>query len=84
MKTTDIRQKLHHYIETAKDKKVKALYTMVEDEIEVTHDYWNDEEFVAELKRRQKAYLTGQTRTHTLPDATAEIKQAIKNVNRKR
>ncbi|MCA6379014.1 MAG: hypothetical protein IM574_13435 [Cytophagales bacterium] len=84
MNTTDIRQKLHHYIETAKDKKVKAMYTMVEDEIEETYDYWNDDEFVAELKRRQIAHLKGQTKTHTLSDAASEIKQAIKKVNKKR
>jgi len=34
MKTADIRQKLHHYLETAQDKKVKAIFAMVEDEIE--------------------------------------------------
>ncbi len=31
-----IREKLHEYINVAEDKKVKAIYTMVEDEI--THD----------------------------------------------
>ena len=34
MSTVAIRQRLHHYIETAKDKKVKAIFAMVEDEIE--------------------------------------------------
>lgn len=57
MKTADIRHKLHHYIETAQDKKVKTIFAMVEDEIEETYDYWNDEKFVAELQRRENAYL---------------------------
>ena len=57
MTTEDIRQKLHHYIETAQDKKVKTIFAMVEDEIEETYDYWNDEKFVAELQRRENAYL---------------------------
>lgn len=57
MKTADIRHKLHHYIETAQDKKVKTIFAMVEDEIEETYDYWNDEKFVAKLQRRENAYL---------------------------
>ena len=57
MKTAGIRHKLHHYIETAQDKKVKTIFAMVEDEIEETYDYWNDEKFVAELQRRENAYL---------------------------
>ena len=55
MTTEDIRQKLHHYIETAQDKKVKTIFAMVVDEIEETYDYWNDEKFVAELQRRENA-----------------------------
>lgn len=84
MKTTDIRQKLHHYIETAKDKKVKAIYAMVEDEIQETYDYWNDEEFLSELRRRQESYISGQAKTYTLSETMREIKQAIKRVNKKR
>jgi hypothetical protein len=84
MNTTDIRQKLHHYIETAQDKKVKAIYAMVEDEIQETYDYWNDEEFLSELRRRQESYISGQAKTYTLSETMREIKQAIKRVNKKR
>lgn len=84
MNTTDIRQKLHHYIETAQDKKVKAIYAMVEDEIQETYDYWNDEEFLSELRRRQESYISGKAKTYTLSETMSEIKQAIKRVNKKR
>lgn len=33
MTTAVIRKKLHNFIDTADDKKVKAIYNMVEDEI---------------------------------------------------
>lgn len=34
MNSTAIRQKLHNYLEVANDKKIKAIYTTVEDAIE--------------------------------------------------
>ncbi len=36
MKTANIRQRLHSYLEVADDKKINAIYTMVEDEIKET------------------------------------------------
>ncbi|HEY6975263.1 MAG TPA: hypothetical protein VH396_03175 [Chitinophagaceae bacterium] len=80
MKTEEIKQKLHRYIETANEKKLKAIYTMVEEEIEETSDLWNDEEFVAELERREKEYLKGTAKTYSLKEAEARARQAIKKV----
>jgi hypothetical protein len=77
MKTLDIRQKLHHYIEPAQDKKVKGIYTMVEEEIQEPYDYWNDKEFLSELRRRQEAYKSGQTKTHTLQEALKKIRASL-------
>jgi hypothetical protein len=84
MKTVEIREKLHHYIETAQDKKVKAIYAMVEDEIQETYDYWNDDEFLTELRRRQESYISGEAKTYTLQETMSDIKKAIKKVNKKR
>ncbi|CAN5590521.1 hypothetical protein BH11BAC3_BH11BAC3_21910 [soil metagenome] len=33
MTTAAIRQQLHNYLEVAEDKKLKAIYTMMEEEI---------------------------------------------------
>jgi hypothetical protein len=33
METTTIRKQLHNYLDTANEKKLKAIYTMVEEEI---------------------------------------------------
>ena len=49
MTTALIRKKLQEYILTADEKKVKAIYTMVEDEI---YDPWGDKNFIAELNKR--------------------------------
>ncbi len=76
MTTEDIRQKLHHYIETAQDKKVKTIFAIVEDEIEETYEHWNDEKFVAELQRRENAYLNGSAKTFALQQSVIPARQA--------
>lgn len=55
-----IREKLHDYIENADDKKVEAIYLMVEGEIDdEKYDRWEDEEFLKELKSRLDDFESG-------------------------
>jgi len=83
MTTTAIRQKLHQYIETAQDKKVKAIFAMVEEEIAEASDHWKDEKFVAELERREAAYRNGTAKTFTIEQAVKKARTAVKKVNNK-
>lgn len=83
MKTVDIREKLHHYIETAQPKKVKAIYAMVEDEIAETYDYWKDGEFLAELKQREEDFRLGKSKSYTLEETLKKVREAVKKVKRK-
>jgi hypothetical protein len=58
MDTTTIRNKLHRYLEIADDKKLKAIYVMLEDSIkELNMEY--TEEVKAELDKRVEHYLEG-------------------------
>ena len=82
MKTIEIRQKLHHYIDTAEEKKIKAIFMMVEDEIEETFEHWQEEDFLNELKEREANYLKG-TKTYSIEQAASRAKQAIKKAKRK-
>jgi len=75
--TVEIRQKLHDYIESAPDKKVEAIYTMVKEEIGEAYYHWEDEEFVAELQRRDDEYLSGNAKTYTMNEAIERARQAI-------
>ena len=53
------REKLHDFINTADDKKVDAIYTLVEDEIDAKYDHWDDEEFLSEIKSRIEDFENG-------------------------
>jgi len=84
MKTHELKEKLHHYIETAGDKKLKAIYTMVEEEIEETNNYWEDEGFVSELERREKEYLNGNSKTYSITETIAGVNKVIGKVKAKK
>ncbi len=73
MSTASIRQKLYDYIRAAEDRKVKAIYTMLEEEIEEIYDHWNDNAFVAELEKRSADVKAGKSKTVSWEKAKAEI-----------
>ncbi len=64
MTTTAIREKLVNYLQTADDKKLKAIYTMVEDEINTALNDWDDN-LVQELEQRSKNFINGTAKTYT-------------------
>jgi len=80
MKHLELKEKLHHFIEIAQEKKLKAIYSLVEDEIKNTDDNWEDAVFVAEMSRREQAYLNNVSKTFTVEQSVARAKRAIKKV----
>lgn len=72
MNTAAIKQQLHNYLEVADSKKLKAIYTMLEDDIaETTGEY--SEEFKAELDKRVNYYLGGGKMV-TAPEMNKRLK----------
>lgn len=59
MSTAAIRNKLYDYIRVADDKKLYAIYNLLENEIEQTNEWWKDKKFTDELERRYEAMETG-------------------------
>ena len=59
MDTVTIRQKLQDYIKVAEDKKVKAIYIMVEDEINASGEWCENEELMSELDKRSANLKSG-------------------------
>lgn len=74
MRTKSIRDRLYDYIRYAYKKKVKAIYTMVEDEINEQINLWEDEEFLKEIDQRVAEYESGNVKTSTW----AEVKRKAK------
>lgn len=79
MAATSIRQKLYDYIRVAEDKKVKAIYTMLEGEIEEVQDYWNNKDFIAELDKRSAEYKNGKKKATSWQAAKAQITKSAKS-----
>ena len=79
MTTTTIRKKLADYINVADDKKIKAIYTLLENEIEdEEYDKWNDKNFVTEMNRRKDEYKNGSAKLYTFDEVETRTKQALK------
>lgn len=78
MLSTTIRQKLYDYIRVAEDKKVKAIYTMLEEEIEEIYEHWNDKNFIAELEKRSTEYRTGKAKGISWENAKSRILKSTK------
>jgi hypothetical protein len=77
MKTSIIRERLHQFIETAEDRKVKAIYTLFEDDI--ARDEWEfTSEFKEELDKRYAKYKK-EGKTISARSANAQIGEILKN-----
>jgi hypothetical protein len=84
MNTIEIKQKLHQYIETAQDKKLKAIYTMVENEIDDVINPWNDPEFAARIESREKSYLNGSAKIYSWDQVQQRAKQSLQKSKSKK
>ncbi|PSL48692.1 hypothetical protein CLV51_10116 [Chitinophaga niastensis] len=60
MKTATIRQKLYEYIRVADDKKVKAIFTLVEDEANEIINWWEHVDVINELEKRSADLKSGK------------------------
>ena len=73
MNAAAIRDRLYDYIRVADDKKVKAIYMMLEDEIAEKTEWWKDAAFVAELEKEFEAWDSGKDKGYSLADIKTDI-----------
>jgi len=82
MNTAAIRQKLHSYLEVADDKKIKAIYAIMENEVEESAVDYTDE-FKAELDRRYADYKSGKAKMITEAESKRRIEKILKSARKK-
>ena len=78
--TIVLRDKLHQFIDTVDEKKVKAMYVMFEEEIETktaTQFELTAKEIEA-LDIQRKNYLAGKSKTYNWEEVEAELMASIK------
>jgi len=73
-----IRNKLYDFIRVADDKKLYAIYHLLEDEIEQTQQWWKDKGFITELNRRYNALEKGTDKGVSLSELEASINKLRK------
>jgi hypothetical protein len=78
MTVAAVREKLYDYIRVADDKKIKAIYTMLEDDMTEQLRWWNDNTLVQELDSRYKAWENGSAKAYSLAEVEASIEQLKK------
>ncbi len=76
-----IREKLQEYIKTADDKKVKAIFTMLETEIE-TYKWWKDEELIKQFDEEYENYESGKDKAYSLEDMNERLDKLKKQVKK--
>ncbi len=80
MSTTTIRNKLIDIINDADDKKIYAIYNLIENEIEHSNEWWKDELIISELERRYEDLESGADMGYTIE----QMEQSIYNLRLKR
>lgn len=68
-----IRHKLYDYIRVAEDKKLFAIYNLLENEIEETSEWWKDKQIVTELDCRYQALETGSDKGYNIEQLETSI-----------
>ncbi|MBC7868415.1 MAG: hypothetical protein H7X88_12840 [Gloeobacteraceae cyanobacterium ES-bin-316] len=78
MGSSILRQKLHSYIRFAEDKKIKAIYTMVEDDIATNYQWWEDKNLMAAISKDASEIKKGTQKTFSLMEMKKTIETARK------
>jgi len=73
MTISTIRTKLYDYIRVADDKKIQAIFNLLEDDIVHETDWWKNEAVVREFKSRLDKWESGEEEAFSLSDIEQEL-----------
>ncbi|UKT63566.1 hypothetical protein [Pedobacter mucosus] len=74
MTSTAIRQRLITYLSDAGDNKIKAIYTLLENEIENEKSFSLTKEHIEILDKERALHLSGNTKSYSKQDSFDIIK----------
>jgi len=74
MTSTAIRQRLITYLSDAEDNKIKALYTLLENDIVAESSFSISEEHLDILDRERELHLKGLTKSYSKEDSFEMIR----------
>jgi 3-phenylpropionate/cinnamic acid dioxygenase small subunit len=83
IKTSAIREKLYDYIRIADEKKIKAIYMILEDEITEEVQWWKDRSFTNELDQQYTSWITGKEKGYSLQEIDSAIEELKKRRSKK-
>jgi hypothetical protein len=83
MSSAALREKLQGYIRIADEKKLKAIYNLLENEIEDAGEWWQDKNFVKELDNRYEKWLKGKEKAYSIEETTPYIGRLRKERTKK-
>lgn len=72
-----LRLKLHSYIDKAEQKKLKAIYSLIENEMEGTSLLTTEQKVV--LDKRLEDYMRGKGKNYSWNNAMKKVKSAANN-----
>ncbi|MFP5041878.1 hypothetical protein [Parasediminibacterium sp. JCM 36343] len=78
MKKSVIKERLHQYIEIAGGKQLKAIYTIVGDDIVASPNRWDDDTFVSEMDKRNASFINGTAKVFTWEEVQERAEKALK------
>lgn len=74
MNTITIREKLHNYLEVAEDKKLAAIYTMLEEDIKQQENFVLNEQQLSLLSDEREKHINQKTKSYNWDEAKAIIR----------
>ncbi|MCY7410127.1 MAG: hypothetical protein LH473_07630 [Chitinophagales bacterium] len=79
MSTETIREKLQRYIKHADEKKLHAIFTILEDEINTTSNWWDDDELIKELDQQYLNWKAGKDKGFSFSEIRRSVQALEKN-----
>jgi len=79
MDINTVRQRLYDYVRVAEGKKLKAIYTMIEGDLDTLINPLNDKHFMAEIDKRSREIKSGKVKTYTLEETKSMARKKVQS-----